>query len=67
MARRVLGAEAFGELIRGRELGDRIEERMRFYSWMGAVHAILHGISERVDAEVQAGLAGLSERLARPF
>jgi hypothetical protein len=34
---------------------------------MGAVHTILYGISENVDAELEAGLAGLSRRLEVPF
>ncbi len=39
--------------------------RVEFYTWMGAVHAILYGLDEDEPAEVKAGIAGLRERLPR--
>lgn len=38
------------------------EERLRFYLWMGAAHAIRHGVEEGDEAIVADGIAGLSRR-----
>jgi aminoglycoside phosphotransferase (APT) family kinase protein len=37
--------------------------RLRFYCWMGSVHAILYGLEEGIDAIVADGIVGLRERL----
>lgn len=58
-----LGRPAMAELIAGRDLGERIDDRMHFYRWMGSIHAIIYGVRERVDAERIAGIRELQRRL----
>ncbi|GIG65650.1 phosphotransferase family protein [Phytomonospora endophytica] len=38
-------------------------DRLRFYVWMGAVHAIRHGVQEGDEELVADGIAGLTARL----
>lgn len=58
-----LGRPALPALVAGRDLGERIDERMHFYRWMGSIHAITYGVRERVDAERIAGIRELQRRL----
>ena len=57
------GAEALEQLLVGRDLGDRLGERMWFYRWMGSIHNIMYGVTEQVEHERDAGLAQLLVRL----
>jgi len=38
-------------------------DRLRFYVWMGAVHAILYGLEQRAPDVVEDGIRGLRERI----
>jgi len=57
----------FGEDVTRRLIADYgrsvSEERLRFYLWMGAAHAIRHGVAEGDEAIVADGVAGLTARL----
>ncbi|HEY1175384.1 MAG TPA: aminoglycoside phosphotransferase family protein [Phytomonospora sp.] len=57
----------FGEEVtRGliAEYGGQVSyDRLRFYVWMGAVHAIRYGVQEGDDALVDDAVAGLTARL----
>lgn len=61
-----LGPEALPALLAGRDLGDRLGERLAFYRWMGSVHAVIYGVTEGVEEERLGGIAELSRRLAVP-
>lgn len=58
-----LGRGALPQLVAGRELGERLEERLRFYRWMGSIHAIIYGVREHVLEERLNGLRELPRRL----
>jgi hypothetical protein len=58
-----LGSTALTRLLAGRDLGDHLDERMWFYRWMGSVHAIIYGITERTENERRSGLAEPHRRL----
>ena len=58
-----LGWPALPELMAGRDLGQRLEERIRFYRWMGSIHAIIYGVREHVEAERIGGVQELRRRL----
>lgn len=57
------GRDALVPLGAGRDLGDRLAERMRFYRWMSSVHAIIHGVMTRSEREVESGIRELQARL----
>jgi aminoglycoside 2''-phosphotransferase len=59
------GYEVRSILLEGRELGERLEERLWFYRWMGSVHAIVYGVTAPDDNERRAGLDELPRRLER--
>ncbi len=50
-------------LFEDRDLGERLEERLWFYRWMGSVHAIIYGVTTANDKVRQAGLRELPRRL----
>ena len=58
-----LGRDALPVLTAGRDLGDRLEDRIRFYRWMGSVHAVIYGVTAGVEEERLGGLAELPRRL----
>ena len=62
-----LGADGLPALVAGRDLGDRLPERLSFYRWMGSVHAVIYGVTEGVEEERTGGLAELRRRLATPL
>lgn len=57
------GPEARAVLMEARDLGERLDERMWFYRWMGSVHAIIYGVTAPNDNERRAGLNELLRRL----
>lgn len=61
-----LSPQDFDAVLGGRDLGDGLAERMRFYRWMGSVHAIIHGVSEDRKDELAAGVEELRRRLDIP-
>lgn len=60
------GADALPALLAGRDLGERLGERLSFYRWMGSVHAVIYGVLEGVDVERTGGVKELERRLAVP-
>jgi aminoglycoside phosphotransferase (APT) family kinase protein len=58
-----LGNDLLPRLTAGRDLGERLEERLGFYRWMGSIHAIIYGVRQQVDHERQAGVRELRRRL----
>lgn len=64
--RAAFGREAVAQILRGRDMGDRLDERLHFYRWMGSVHAILYGVTQDVAAELEAGRTELTRRLHTP-
>lgn len=60
----VLGADTLDTLLAGRDVGDRVEDRMWFYRWMGSVHAVIYGVSEDEPEERRAGVRELRRRIA---
>jgi aminoglycoside phosphotransferase (APT) family kinase protein len=62
-----LGRPALPALMAGRDLGERVEDRMHFYRWMGSIHAIIYGVRAHVEAERVAGIRELRRRLPTAF
>lgn len=60
------GLDALPALLSGRDLGERLGERLSFYRWMGSVHAVVYGVTEGVEAERVGGAVELERRLAVP-
>lgn len=58
-----LGWAVLPELVAGRDLGQRLDERISFYRWMGSIHAIIYGVTEHVEAERTGGIRELRRRL----
>lgn len=58
-----LGWSVLPELVAGRDLGQRLDERIRFYRWMGSIHAIIYGVREHVESERIGGIQELRRRL----
>jgi aminoglycoside 2''-phosphotransferase len=58
-----LGDDLLPQLTAGRDLGERLEERLGFYRWMGSIHAIIYGVRQQVDHERRAGVRELRRRL----
>lgn len=58
-----LGWPTLDVLTEGRDLGDRLTDRITFYRWMGSVHAIIYGVTQDVGHERDAGLTELRRRL----
>ena len=58
-----LGWSVLPELMAGRDLGQRLDERIRFYRWMGSIHAIVYGVREHVEAQRIGGVQELRRRL----
>lgn len=56
------GPKALEHLLPADGLGDRLEQRLHFYRWMGSVHAIVYGVTRGVPAEVDHGLRELTRR-----
>jgi aminoglycoside 2''-phosphotransferase len=61
--RAALGSDALDVVLAGRDLGERLRERLWFYRWMGSIHAIIYGVREGNDKEREAGLIELRRRL----
>ncbi len=61
-----LGPAALPDLLGGRDVGDRLSERLWFYRWMGSVHAVIYGVTSGVEEERVGGLTELRRRLALP-
>ncbi|MEO6317805.1 MAG: aminoglycoside phosphotransferase family protein [Acidimicrobiales bacterium] len=59
-----IGADEFAMVVQGRDLGDRLEERLHLYRWMGSVHAIIYGVTQGVEAELVNGRRELACRIA---
>jgi aminoglycoside 2''-phosphotransferase len=55
--------EGRAALLEGRDWGDRPDERLWFYRWMGSVHAIIYGVTAPNGNELRAGLDELPRRL----
>lgn len=60
----VLGAGASGALLAGRDVGDRVGDRMWFYRWMGSIHAVRYGVDEDRPDVRRAGVHELRRRIA---
>jgi aminoglycoside 2''-phosphotransferase len=58
-----VGLEGRALLFEDRDLGERLDERLWFYRWMGSVHAIIYGVTAPSDNELRAGLDELPRRL----
>jgi aminoglycoside 2''-phosphotransferase len=61
--RALLGAHRLHALIEGRDLGGGLAERMRFYHWMGSVHAVIYGVREEHEDELRVAASELRKRL----
>lgn len=48
----MLGDEARPHLLRDRDWGERLQERLGFYRWMGSVHAVIYGVTEGTEERV---------------
>jgi len=64
--RAAFGREAVAQIFRGRDIGDRVDERLHFYRWMGSVHAIIYGVTQDVADELEHGRSELTRRLHSP-
>lgn len=42
------GKEALRVILRDRDLGPMLDDRLWFYRWMGSIHAIIHGVTQDV-------------------
>jgi len=60
----MLGEGSRPDLLRNRDWGDRLDERLGFYRWMGSVHAVIYGVTEGVDEERVGGVEEARRRLA---
>ncbi len=60
-----LGARALPALRHDRDLGERLQDRLWFYRWVGSLHAVLYGVSAGVDAERVDGIRELRRRIRR--
>ncbi len=60
----MLGPEARPDLLGERDWGERLDERLGFYRWMGAVHAVIYGVTEEIDDQRVGGVEGVRRRLA---
>jgi len=60
----VTGHDALPVLTAGRDFGERLTERLRFYRWLGSVHAIIYGVSTGNDEERLDRLTHLRRRIA---
>lgn len=58
-----LGTDALPDLVGRRDLGERLDDRLRFYRWMGSIHAIIYGVREGVTEERVGGVQELRRRL----
>lgn len=61
---RVVAGSGWRELFGDRDLGPDIERRAWFYNWMGAIHAVMHGVREGDAEEIAAAVAGVRSRFA---
>jgi aminoglycoside 2''-phosphotransferase len=59
-----LGRHTLTHLLAGRDLGERLDERLHFYRWMGSVHAIVYGVREEQPDALADGRRELPRRLA---
>lgn len=59
----MVGHRALPALTAGRDLGERLLDRLHFYRWMGSVHAIIYGVTTGVAEERIAGLTELRRRI----
>ncbi|MFW6009970.1 MAG: phosphotransferase family protein, partial [Actinomycetota bacterium] len=57
-----LGRAALLDLAAGRDLGERLDDRLVFYRWMGSIHAIVYGVREGVAEERIGGVDELPTR-----
>lgn len=60
-----LGPEALPALRHGRDLGERLADRLRFYRWVGSLHAIIYGVTAGVEVERVGGIRELRQRIER--
>jgi aminoglycoside 2''-phosphotransferase len=60
-----LGHRALPALQHGRDLGERLLDRMWFYGWVGSLHAVIYGVTAEVEAELVGGIRELRRRIAR--
>jgi aminoglycoside phosphotransferase (APT) family kinase protein len=58
-----IGRHALPELTADRDLGERLQDRLHFYRWMGSIHAIIYGITAGREYERAAGLTELRRRI----
>jgi aminoglycoside 2''-phosphotransferase len=58
-----LGSDSLSPLLAGRDGGERLHERLRFYRWMGSIHAIIYGVREGIAEERIGGVQELGRRL----
>lgn len=61
-----LGPGALPALLAGRDLGDRLGERLWVYRWMGSVHAVIYGVTAGVEEERVGGAREARRRMAAP-
>lgn len=59
---REIAGSGWRNLAAARDLGPGVERRAWFYSWMGAIHAVLHGVREGDPAETAAAARGVRQR-----
>jgi aminoglycoside phosphotransferase (APT) family kinase protein len=60
-----IGYEAVPALLAGRDVGERVADRIWFYRWVGSLHAIIYGVVAGVDEARIAGIDELPRRLRR--
>ena len=61
LGRAVAGPD-WRSLAVGRDLGPGVERRAWFYAWMGAIHAVIHGVREGDASEAALAARGVEER-----
>jgi aminoglycoside 2''-phosphotransferase len=59
----MLGEDTRPDLVGRRDWGERLEERLGFYRWMGSVHAVIYGVTEGTEERV-GGVEETRRRLA---
>lgn len=64
---RELAGSGWRDLAGDLDLGRGVERRAWFYTWMGAIHAVIHGVREHDADEIAVAVAGVRQRFeARP-
>ena len=65
--RAAFGREAATVIVGDRDLGERLDERLRVYRWIGSIHAIVYGVTQDVEAEIISGRRELARRIDAPI